>query len=104
MVQKKVLAHSKTSSSKVSIERKIEDFTGNYSASDITPGELESDDTLLKKLKLLTKENATMEDDFFVAGQIETSTPPPTNIPTFYEDEVHKKIDKLIKGKQGKNS
>ena len=96
--KKNVIARSKISSSKISTKRKIEDFTGNHSASDITPIPLELDISQTKEIEEMIVKNPSIVEDASVLGQIKTTTPPPTKIPVIIEDENQKIINKFIKG------
>ena len=79
MVQKNVIAHSKASLSKASAKRQIEDFTGNHSASDITPAPLDLDVSQTKKIEEMTE----------------------ARIPDVIEVETQRKINNFIAGKNG---
>jgi hypothetical protein len=97
---KTVIAHSKVSSSKVSTERKIEDFSGNHSASDITPVPLDLDVSQTKRINKMVVANPSIIEDAPVLGQIEIATPPPTRIPNIIEDETQRKIKNFQKGRK----
>lgn len=101
MVQKNVIAHSKASLSKASAKRQIEDFTGNHSASDITPAPLNLDVSQTKKIEEMTEANPTIVEDSSVLGQIKKTTLPPTRIPDVIEVETQRKINNFIAGKNG---
>lgn len=100
MAQKNVIAHSKASLSKASAKRQIEDFTGNHSASDITPAPLDLDISQTKIIEEMIETNPTIVEDSSVLGQIKKATPPPTRIPDVIEDETQRKINKFITGKK----
>ena len=100
MVQKNVIAHSKASLSKASAERQIEDFTGNNSASDITPAPLDLDNSQTLIIEEIIETNPTIVEDSSVLGQIKKTTLPPTRIPDVIEDETQRKINKFITGKK----
>jgi len=98
MVQKKVIAHSKASLSKASAKRQIEDFTGNHSASDITPAPLDLDVSQTKRIEKMVVEDPSIIEDSPVLGQIDIATPPPTRIPDNNEDETQRKIKNFYQG------
>lgn len=97
---KKVIAHSKVSTSKASTERKVEDFTGNHSATDVIPVPLDLDISQTKIIEKMVVANPSIIEDTPVLGQIKKATPPSTRISNNIEDETQRKIKNFIKGRK----
>jgi len=90
MAKKVSVAKSKFSASKVSIEKKIEEFAGFHSGKDITAIPIGEEPTFIAK-----PSSDLIED----TPLIEESPAPVTVIPEDKRDTIKKKIDSLLEGK-----
>ena len=88
MAKTKLIAKSKVCASNVSIERKIECFTGAHSGDDITPKPIGGEPVHIVENDIEVNDNTLIEE----------LSMPATRIPDDNRDPLQKKIDAFIKG------